>query len=78
MVWFFQQAAVYKVFRLLREAALRRELRRRLIDNVLQQFQDAHCHPTTLKAHTSTLPPITLPVFTITFLLLFQWDRSCR
>lgn len=45
-----QQTAVHEVLGLFREPSLWRQPRRRLVDDMLQQLEDAHRHPATLQA----------------------------
>ena len=51
----FQQTAVHKLFRLLREPPLRRQPWCGFVHDMLQQLQDAHRHPAALQTDTLAL-----------------------
>jgi hypothetical protein len=57
LVRILEQAVIHKRLRLFWEP---RELWRRLVDDVLQQLEDAHRHPPALEAHALALPLVLL------------------
>lgn len=60
LIGILAQAPIDEILSHFREAILGRKTRRGLVDNVLQQLEDAHRHSTALQTDTLALPPVLL------------------
>jgi len=60
LLWVLQQTGINEVLRFFRVSSLGRQPWCRLVDDVLQQLQDAHRHPSALQADTLALPLVLL------------------